>query len=107
MSLGQEIIVLGVKRYGFTNDDGERIEGTQVVYVEDLEYTFEEANMRGIFPMTVVNNSDKFFDKFSTLPGIYNVIFKQKPDKRGRPVTVPVDAKFVRAYNQPDLKIAK
>lgn len=107
MSLGQEIIVLGVKRYGFTNDSGERIEGTQVTYVEDFDYTFEEANMKGIFPMTVVHNSDKFFDKFPTLPGHYEVIFKQKPDKKGRPVTVPVDAKFISAYNKPELKVAK
>jgi hypothetical protein len=94
----QEVLVFGVKRYAFTNDDGERVEGTQVIYVEGLDYPFEEINMKGIFPMTVTHQSSDFFDKFPTLPGYYNVVFRQKPDRKGKPVSVPVDAKFVREF---------
>ena len=106
--MAQEILVLGVKRYGFTNDGGEKIEGTTVIYVEDLEFPFEESNMKGIFPMNVTNQSSEFFEKFPTVPAYYNVTFRQKPDKKGKPVSVPVEAKFSRAlFPTTDLKVAK
>ena len=104
----QEILVLGVKRYGFANDGGERVEGTTIFYLEDFEYPFNEANMKGVFPLNVTNNSMDFFNQFTELPAYYNVVFRSKPDKKGKPVQVPVDAKFSRSLNlSPDLKVAK
>ncbi len=91
-----EVLVLGVKRYGFTNDGGERVEGTTVFYLEGFDFPFNEGNMKGIFPLNVTNQSENFFDKFIDLPAYYNIVFRQKPDKKGKPVSVPVDAKYSR-----------
>lgn len=35
-------LVLNAKRYGFTNDDGERVEGTTLQYLEPGELVTEE-----------------------------------------------------------------
>ena len=111
--MAQEILVLGVKRYGFTNEDnGEKIEGTTIFYLEDFEYPFNESNMKGVFPLNVTANNMEFFNKFPQLPAYYNVVFRSKPDKKGKPVSVPVDATFSRSLNLsndivPDLKVAK
>lgn len=104
----QEILVLGVKRYGFTNDGGEKVEGTNIVYIEGFDYSFDEVNMKGVFPMNVTNASMDFFEKFQEVPAYYNVVFRQRPDKKGKPVSVPVEAKFSRPLFPPaELKVAK
>lgn len=106
--MSQEILVLGVKKYRFANEQGEKVEGTQVTYVEGFDYPFEEQNMRGVFPMTVTNRSEDFYDKFKEVPAYYNVVFRQKPDRQGKPVPVPVDAKYSRSlHQQENLKAVK
>jgi hypothetical protein len=107
----QEILVLGAKRYGFVNEEsGEKIEGTTIFYLEDFDYPFNETNMKGVFPLNVTNQSMDFYDKFTELPAYYNVVFRQKPDKKGKPVTVPVEAKYSRPFVLADAvpdKVAK
>ncbi len=106
--MGKEVLVLGAKRYCFVKDDGERIEGTTIYYTEDMDYPYEDINMKGVFPMNVTNKNMDFFDKFPQLPGYYDMVFRNKPDKQGKPVAVPVEAKFLRPFTTaPELKVAK
>lgn len=91
-----EILVLGVKRYSFVNKEtGEKVEGTKIEYVEGFDYPFQDSNMKGIFPMNVTG-AYSMFDKFTKVPAWYNVEFRQRPDRNGKPVSTPVDAKFVK-----------
>ncbi|MCX7746595.1 MAG: hypothetical protein N2645_06875 [Clostridia bacterium] len=90
-----EALVLGVKRYSFVNDDGEKVEGAKIAYLDDLEGTFFQTNdLKGIFPLTV-SAPVGAFDHFSKLPAFYDLDFRQRPDSKGKPVMVLVGAKFV------------
>ena len=98
MSIGQELLVLGVKRYSFTNEgSGEIVEGTRMEYIEGFEYPFDESNMKGIFVMNVTAPY-VFFEKVDKVPAYYNVVFRQRPGAGGKPVQVPVDLQYLRGF---------
>ena len=61
MNLTQEVMVLGVSRYNFTNDDGEQVKGTTVHYY-DVAGANEE-NRYGVLP-SKANLSLDSFDAF-------------------------------------------
>lgn len=92
----QELLILGVKRYGFTDkEDGRIIEGTKIEYLEGFDYPFDEANMKGVFALTM-QAEYKLFDKFAELPAYYNVVVRKKPGKNGKAEEVAMDVKFSR-----------
>lgn len=86
-------LVLSAKRYGFTNDDGERVEGTTLQYVEPDELV-NEANRRGAEVLTISAPQD-FYDQLPELPGLYDLAFKQRPGKNGRPTLAVTGAKLL------------
>jgi hypothetical protein len=88
-------LVLNAKRYSFKNDDGEQIEGTTLQYLEPGELV-AEVNRRGADVMTITAPVD-FYDQLSTLPGVYDLGFKQRPGKNGRPTLTVTSARFLSA----------
>lgn len=86
-------LVLNAKRYSFSNDDGEKVEGTTLQYLEPGELVAEE-NRRGAEVLTITAPVD-FFDQLSTLPGLYDLNFRQRPGKNGRPTLTVTSARFL------------
>lgn len=86
-------LVLNAKRYSFANDEGEKVEGTTLQYL-DPEEVAQEVNRQGLEVMTISAPLD-FFDQLHTLPGVYDLGFKQRPGKNGRPTLTVTSARFV------------
>lgn len=86
-------LVLNAKRYSFKNDDGEQVEGTTLQYVEPGELVQEE-NRRGAEVLTLTAPVD-FFNQLATLPGLYDLGFRQRPGKNGRPTLTVTSARFL------------
>jgi hypothetical protein len=86
-------LVLNAKRYSFANDDGEKVEGTTLQYL-DPEEIVQESNRQGLEVMTI-SAPLGFFDQLHTLPGAYDLSFKQRPGKNGRPTLTVTAASFV------------
>lgn len=86
-------LVLNAKRYSFKNDDGEQVEGTTLQYLEPGELVAEE-NRRGAEVLTITAPVD-FFGQLSTLPGLYDLNFRQRPGKNGRPTLTVTSARFL------------
>ena len=86
-------LVLNAKRYSFKNDDGEQVEGTTLQYLDPSEEV-DEANRRGAEVLTITAPV-KFFDELHTLPGLYELVFKQRPGKNGRPTLTVTTARFL------------
>jgi len=86
-------LVLNAKRYSFKNDDGEQVEGTTLQYVEPGELV-EEENRRGAEVLTITAPVD-FFGQLHTLPGLYDLAFRQRPGKNGRPTLTVTSARFL------------
>lgn len=86
-------LVLNAKRYSFKNDDGEQVEGTTLQYLEPGELV-DESNRRGAEVLTITAPVD-FFDQLPTLPGVYDLGFRQRPGKNGRPTLAVTSARFL------------
>lgn len=86
-------LVLNAKRYSFANDDGEKVEGTTLQYLEPAELVAEE-NRRGAEVMTITAPVE-FYDQLPTLPGLYDLGFRQRPGKNGRPTLTVTSARFL------------
>ena len=79
-------LVLGVRRYSFKDDDGERVEGAKLHYLtldasedEDLD-----VDQRGEIPFEV-SAPLGLYDKLGEVPAFYDVDFRQRPGRGGRP----------------------
>lgn len=88
-------LVLGVKKYDFQPDRGERLSGVKVTYVDQSENT---PTHKG-FPVMTVSGPVELFDQFSNLPGLYDLNFRQRPNSKGQPVLVLSSAKFINSVN--------
>jgi hypothetical protein len=88
-------LVLNAKRYSFSNDDGEKVEGTTLQYL-DPEETVQEANRQGVEVMTISAPLD-FYEQLQVLPGLYDLGFKQRPGKNGRPTLAVTSARFLES----------
>lgn len=90
-------LVLNAKCYSFANDDGEKVEGTTLQYLDPGEVT-DEQNRRGAEVMTISAPVD-FFAQLPTLPGLYDLTFKQRPGKNGRPTLAVTSARYMTAVD--------
>jgi hypothetical protein len=90
-------LVLNAKRYSFANDDGEKVEGTTLQYL-DPEETVQEANRQGLDVMTISAPLD-FYEQLPALPGVYDLTFKQRPGKNGRPTLTVTSARFLESVS--------
>lgn len=86
-------LVLNAKRYSFANDDGEKVEGCTLQYLEPGELVQEE-NRRGAEVLTITAPLD-FYSQLTMIPGLYDLNFRQRPGKNGRPTLTVTGAKFL------------
>lgn len=89
-------LVLAAKRYNFKNDQGELVTGSTVQYLDLEGGASNEPNRRGFEPLTITSTLEAF-DQFSALPGFYDLEFKQRPGKNGRPTLALTSATLERA----------
>lgn len=97
-------LVLNAKRYSFKNDDGEQVEGTTLQYLDPTE-DVQEVNRRGVEVLTITAPVD-FFDQLHTMPGTYDLTFKQRPGKNGRPTLAVTSARFLDSASLASAEVA-
>lgn len=85
-------LVLGVKAYDFTNDNGEKVKGSKVYYVTSYKTEGIEGN-----PPMIVNVDDS--SSIKILPAIYDLDFTMKPGKNNKPEIVLNGVEFVSPVN--------
>lgn len=90
-------LILSVKKYDFTNPDGERINGVKVTYCDEPTYN---KDTKGFNPMNITAPIDSwgFFDK---VPALYDIDFTLKPDNKGKASLVFKAAKFLKEVTIP------
>ena len=82
-------VVLGARSYSFMDDKGKPVEGVSVTYLTgDVE---EEADRKGAFPLTITGPL-QLLGQFPSLPGVYEMDFKQRPGPKGKPTLQVVGA---------------
>lgn len=85
-------VLLSARRYDFKDDAGKQVEGVTLTYITDNVET--EGDTRGCQPMSVVGEL-AVWSKLDTVPGLYDLDFKQRPGPKGKPTLKLVDMKFV------------
>lgn len=82
----EEILVLGVSRYQFSEEGTNRlVQGCRVSYLTD--WYEDEADRRG-FQVMEVTGEYGVFNQAKAVPGIYRAQFAQRMDRRTRKVVV-------------------
>ncbi len=84
-------VVLGARLFDFTNDKAQRFHGIKVTYIDMAENT---PSARGYQPMTI-NGDAEMFPEFSQGAGLYDLDFRMRPDRQGKPVLTLHSAKLV------------
>ena len=86
-----ECLVLGARRYDFKDDDGAPVKGVTLYYLTgDAE---AEENQVGEIPMQV-SAPLAVFHQLDQLPAVYDVQFKQRPGRGGRPTLQAVGLSY-------------
>lgn len=96
-------VVLGVRDYDFVDDKGQRRSGIKVFYLDEKENT---PHSRGYLPL-VLTAPHEFLSSFPVVPGVYDLSFKQKPDRTGRVVITLRSARYVRDFDISDFEVDK
>lgn len=98
-----ECLVISAKKYRFADEKtGEIKSGLHVQYLDPIMR--EDNDMqKGDLPLKVAS-IENCFEKLSTLPGFYDLDFRQRPDAKGKPVLTLANAKLVCPI---DFKIAR
>ena len=82
-------VVLGARSYSFEDAQGKLVSGVSVTYITgDVE---NEADRKGAFPLTITGPL-QLLAQFPTLPGVYDMDFKQRPGPKGKPTLQVVGA---------------
>lgn len=89
-------LVLGARRYSFKDDDGQLVEGAKLHYLTlDGE---DEADSRGDIPLEV-SAPIALFNDLQQLPGFYDIDFRQRPGRGGRPTLQVAGVGFERGVS--------
>lgn len=86
-------LVLHVRPYDFTTDDGKQLRGASVTYL-DLEAPTEPGEV-GHAPLTM-SVGEELVPKFGQAPALYDLDFRHRRGKGGKPVLVLAGARAVR-----------
>lgn len=84
-------LVLHVRPFDFESEDGKQVQGSSVTYL-DLSSSAESGEV-GIPPLRMSVTQD-VGRTFSHAPGIYNLDFRHRPGRGGKPVLVLVGAEL-------------
>lgn len=97
-------LVLHVRPYDFESDDGRRISGASVTYLDlsDGPIPSQGPDERGVAPLTITTTVDAA-QGIVQAPGLYDLRFTQRRGKAGRPVLTLADAQLVRQVNLSEL----
>lgn len=92
-------IVTGIKPYDFIDENnGSRLLGVKVYYLDnDPE---DSKGAKGFFPLNLSIFGDHV-SKFNSIPGVYDLDFKQVSDKYGRPTLKLRNVEFVKPITLP------
>jgi hypothetical protein len=89
----EKCLLLSARKYDF-EDNGKRVEGVSLVYLTDnIETT---GDRRGCEPLKISAPLD-VLPHLQAVPGVYQMDFKQRPGKNGRPTLQVVSVAFVEA----------
>ena len=78
-------LVLGARRYDFKDDDGARVEGVTLHYLTlDSALAGATDDQLGELPMQV-SAPPSVFHQLTEVPAFYEVDFRQRPGRGGRP----------------------
>lgn len=107
------VLILSVRAYNFTNDEGTVVEGGTVTFIEPTVPADESRGIRGVPVMTL--NCDKSLLPALTLPvdqgtgvsstpvpplpGVFDLEMAMRPGKGNRPVLSLVGVRFVSPVN--------
>lgn len=76
------VVLLSARQYNFTDDAGKSVQGVTLTYITgDVD---SSGPRRGCAPMSV-NAVPEVFAQLDAVPGLYDVDFRQRPGKGGRP----------------------
>jgi hypothetical protein len=75
--------VLSAKRYSFRGSNG-FVEGCKVTYCDSPDPS--DQDFKGLPVITISSPDRLLFDQFPVLPADYELEFRQKPGKDGKPV---------------------
>lgn len=89
-------ILLSARRYDFNDDKGASVKGVTLQYLTgDTENT---DTGRGCSVFTITAPFDVWL-ALKTVPGVYDLDFKQRPGKGGRPTLQCVSANFKAPFD--------
>ncbi len=91
-------VVTGVKIHDFADENGQRVQGVKVYYLDNVANDSSDA--KGYFPLNSYLSGDHAH-KFPATPGIYDIEFKFDSDKFGKPVVRLRDIQFIEAVELP------
>lgn len=87
----EKCVILSARAYDFEDARNQHIKGVSLTYLTgDSE---DSDQRRGVFPMTVSATSD-VFRSITALPGVYELDFKQRPGRQGKPSLAVVGARL-------------
>lgn len=90
----EKCVILSARAYDFQDSQNQQVKGVSLTYLTgDHEDTDQR---RGVFPMTVSATSE-VFRSITAVPGVYELDFKQRPGRGGKPSLTVVGAKFFAA----------
>lgn len=92
-------IVLGVRDFDFVDDKGQRRTGIKVFYLDQPE---NSDHSRGFLPLVLTAPYD-LLEQFPVVPGIYDLEFRQKPDRTGKVVLSLRSAEYLGNFEVPTL----
>jgi hypothetical protein len=82
---------LGARRYDFKDDDGGRVEGVTLHYLT-LEGS-DGSDSRGEIPFSC-SSPPALYHQLEELPGMYEVDFRQRPGRGGKPTLQAVGVSY-------------
>lgn len=92
-----QCLVLGARRYDFKDDDGAPVRGVTLYYLTGDADEAEE-NQVGEIPMQVSAPLAVFDQLDHQLPAYYDVDFRQRPGRGGRPTLQATGVSYSGSY---------
>lgn len=89
-------IVTGIRPFNFANDNGEKVEGVTVYYLDTHNEKSDYGRGHTALNLTLIGDH---LDKFVELPAVYDLNFRQSRDSKGRPTLRLQDLEFVEPFS--------
>lgn len=95
-----ECLVLGARRYDFKDDDGGRVEGVTLHYLtlDSIDSGEVDENQKGEIPFSV-SAPTAVYHQLEQLPGYYEVDFRQRPGRGGKPTLQATWVSYAREFS--------